>query len=68
MKESLIEIIERTRIKTKYAINQIIEESGLPAYLMEGIITGILCDIREQKAIEIVKEIETKNENEEKKE
>lgn len=68
MKESLITIIERTRIKTKYEINKILKESGLPAYLMEGIIAGILCDIREQKAIEIVQEIETKNENEEKKE
>lgn len=68
MKESLITIIERTRIKTKYEINKILRESRLPAYLMEGIITGVLCDIREQKTIEIVQEIETKNENEEKKE
>lgn len=50
----LIVIIEETRIKTCRAINQIVTDSGLPAYLMEGIVEGVLADIRSQKCVEIV--------------
>lgn len=50
---SLLTIMEDVRLKTTLAINQIIEETHIPAYLMEGILQGCLADIRAAKASEL---------------
>ena len=50
---SLLMIMEDVRLKTTLAINQIIAETNIPAYLMEGILQGCLADIRAAKASEL---------------
>lgn len=50
---SLMQVIEETRRRTKSAVSQIMKETAMPAYLMEGIIEGVLSDIREQKNAEM---------------
>lgn len=46
--------IENTKGKMAIAMNQIISESHLPAFLIEGILLGILSDVRNQKNLELV--------------
>ena len=53
--------IEETKQKLNAATNRILIESGLPAYLTEGIVLGILADIRERKAIELTQDITSEN-------
>lgn len=36
------------------AFNEIQEKTQLPAYLLEGIVTGLLAEIRNQKNLELV--------------
>lgn len=50
---SLMQVIEETRRRTKNAVGQIMKETAMPAYLMEGIVEGVLSDIREQKNAEM---------------
>lgn len=57
----LSEIIETTSQKFNTAAIQILSESGLPAYLAEGIVTGLLADIREKKAAELTQELSDRN-------
>ena len=52
--QSLAEMMENTRQRINAAVFNIIQESGLPAYLTEGIILGVLADIRERKAAELL--------------
>ena len=52
--QSLAEMMENTSQRINAAVFNIIQESGLPAYLTEGIILGVLADIRERKAAELV--------------
>lgn len=47
-------LMENTKGKMTAAVNQSIEESGLPAYLIEGILTGILAEVRNQKNLELI--------------
>lgn len=37
--------------------NQIVEQSNLPAYLLEGIVADILSEIRKQKNLELVSDM-----------
>ena len=53
----LSEIIEVTSQKFNAAAIQILSESGLPAYLAEGIVVGLLADIREKKTAELTQEL-----------
>ena len=53
--------IEETKQKLSDATNRILVESGLPAYLTERIILGILADIRERKAIELTQDLASAN-------
>ena len=39
------------------AFNQIIEQSNLPAYLLEGIVADLLSEIRKQKNLELVSDM-----------
>ncbi len=57
----LSEIIEVTSRKFNTAAIQILSESGLPAYLAEGIVVGLLADIREKKAAELTRELSDQN-------
>lgn len=63
-------MIENTSQRINAAVFNIIQESGLPAYLTEGIILGLLADVRERKAAELIMSIreENKKEQEESKE
>ena len=60
MKDSLILMMEKTKIKMTTTLNQIIYESGLPAYLIEGMLVDILCNVREQKNSELLHEFNYK--------
>ena len=53
MKPTLIIILERARAIFKTALNQVIAETELPAYLIEGVLLDLLAEIRVQKAAEI---------------
>lgn len=57
----LSELIEATSQKFNVAAVQILSESGLPAYLAEGIILGLLADVREKKAIELTQDLSNRN-------
>lgn len=58
MKPTLIIILERARSILKSALNHVIAETALPAYLIEGVLLDILADVRAQKAVEITAEYE----------
>ncbi|MGN8739135.1 hypothetical protein [Bilifractor sp. HCP3S3_D3] len=46
-------MMENANGKLTAAFSQIAQETHLPAYLLEGIVAGILSDIRKQKNIEL---------------
>ena len=46
-------MLENANGKLTAAFSQIAQETHLPAYLLEGIVAGILSDIRKQKNIEL---------------
>lgn len=46
--------LETAKSKLKSAFNEVLSESKLPAYLMEGIVLEILADIRNRKNIELM--------------
>lgn len=37
--------------------NQVVEQSNLPAYLLEGIVSDLLSEIRKQKNLELVSDM-----------
>lgn len=47
-------MMESAKGKLTTAFSQVAQETHLPAYLLEGIVAGILADIRSQKNMEIV--------------
>ena len=49
----LILMIENTKKDMSNAFAQIVSKSGLPAFLIEGIILDILSDVRNRKNIEL---------------
>lgn len=57
-------MIENTSQRINAAVFNIIQESGLPAYLTEGIILGLLADVRERKAAELIMSIREENKKE----
>lgn len=58
MKPTLIIILERARAILKNALNHVIAETALPAYLIEGVLLDLLAEVRAQKATEIAAEYE----------
>ncbi len=50
-------LMEETHAKLTIMVNKIIEDSKLPAYLIEGMLLGLLSDVREQKARELVSDM-----------
>ena len=57
----LSELIEITSQRFNAAAIQILTESGLPAYLVESMVLGLLADIREKKAAELTQELSDQN-------
>lgn len=57
----LSELIEITSQRFNAAAIQILSESGLPAYLVEGMVLELLADIREKKAAELTQELSDQN-------
>lgn len=55
-------ILEEAKIEFARAINQASAKTKLPAYLVESVLLGILADVRAQKAVEIVTEMNTSTE------
>ncbi|MBT9694698.1 hypothetical protein GPK53_01530 [[Eubacterium] rectale] len=49
-------------------MNKVIQESNLPAYLIEGILSDILAEVRKQKNLELASDYATMNEEKDKKE
>ena len=43
------------------AVNQTLEETNLPAYLMEGIVVEVLAEIRARKNLELVSDYNSMN-------
>lgn len=61
-------LLENAKGKFINAFNQILEETNLPAYLMEGIIVEVLAEIRARKNLELVSDYNSMNHTETKKE
>lgn len=57
-------VMENTKGKLMANFNEIINEAKLPAFLVEGILLGILADIRNQKNIELVCDYNAMNQDE----
>ena len=58
-------IMQDARQKTFKAFGQVQEETGLPAFLFEGILLDILAQVREQKNSEILQDLERMREAQE---
>lgn len=46
-------MMENAKSRMTAAFSQIATETHLPAYLLEGVVVGILADVRNQKNIEL---------------
>lgn len=46
-------MMENAKSRMTAAFSQVAEETHLPAYLLEGIVAGILADVRSQKNLEL---------------
>lgn len=51
-------MLENAKSQMTAAFSQIAQNTQLPAYLLEGIIAGILADIRKQESIELANDLE----------
>lgn len=56
---SLAYILESVKRDINAAISQIVQASGMPGYLLEGIIEGVLADVRAQKNAELRLELQS---------
>jgi len=58
-------IMENAKTKLITAFNETAQESRLPAFLLEGIVEGLLADIRARKNAELAAELKAINTEEE---
>ena len=58
-------LLENTKIRMTDSVNKVIQESNLPAYLIEGILSDILSDVRKQKNFELASDYASMNEEKE---
>lgn len=58
-------LLENTKIRMTDSVNKVIQESNLPAYLIEGILSDILSDVRKQKNFELASDYISMNEEKE---
>ena len=61
-------LLENTKIRMTDSVNKVIQESNLPDYLIEGILSDILAEIRKQKNLELVSDYASMNEENQKSE
>ncbi len=61
MRQPLSLQIEQARQKLNAAFNEIIADSGLPAYLLEVALLDILASIRNQKSLEMLTDFRIMN-------
>lgn len=61
-------LLENTKIRMTDSVNKVIQKSNLPAYLIEGILSDILAEIRKQKNLELVSDYASMNEENQKSE
>lgn len=60
-------MIENTKGMMFETFQQVQEKSNLPAYLMEGIIVDLLSQVRNQKNLELVSDMQRMNQSEQQK-
>lgn len=60
-------MMENTKGMMFEAFQQVQEKSNLPAYLMEGIIVDLLAQVRNQKNLELVSDMQRMNQSEQEK-
>ena len=61
-------LLENTKIRMTDSVNKVIQESNLPSYLIVGILSDILAEIRKQKNLELVSDYASMNEENQKSE
>ncbi len=54
-------IMESAKNSLKASVNSVLNDTKLPAYLVEGMICEILAEVRNQKNIELLADINTMN-------
>ena len=59
-------LLENTKIRMTDSVNKVIQESNLPAYLIEGILSDILAEVRKQKNLELASDYASKSEEDKK--
>lgn len=59
MNKSLASTLENAKLKMMTTFNQIVSEGNIPMYLYEGVLLEMLSDVRTQKNVELVSEINT---------
>lgn len=64
--KSLALMLEEAKREMTAAVNQVIQNTNLPAYLIDGILSAILADVRSQKNIELLEELKTVTANNQK--
>lgn len=60
-------MMENTKGMMFEAFQQVQEKSNLPAYLMEGIVVDLLAQVRNQKNLELVSDMQRMNQSEQEK-
>lgn len=60
-------MMENTKGMMFETFQQVQEKSNLPAYLMEGIIVDLLSQVRNQKNLELVSDMQRMNQSEQQK-
>ena len=61
-------LLENTKIRMTDSVNKVIQESNLPAYLIEGILSDILAEVRKKKNLELASDYASMNEEKQKSE
>lgn len=63
----LMIVIEEAKAQLFTAFNNIVKETKLPSFLLEGVVNDLLSDIRRQKNIELMTMLDMKEEEEQRK-
>ena len=58
-------MLENAKKMTVKSVQEILDQTKLPAYLFEGILVGLLSDIREQKNAELIADIQMMHQEQE---
>ena len=58
-------VLAEARKELMKATNGVMIKFGIPACVMDGIVSGILADIRAQSGAELIRDLQTSSENKE---